>query len=987
MSDQSSFNLSTQSSGPVECLGRTFPSDQARREHYLKLLAAKLKDPAFRKTDGFPKGTDEAILSLSDPPYYTACPNPWIADFVNAYGTSYVSQKPYHREPLAADVSEGKYHPIYKLHPYHTKVPHRAIMRYILHYTEPGQIVYDGFCGTGMTGVAAKLCGDKAEVQELGFRVLDDGTILDEIGHPFSKIGSRFAILGDLSPAATFIASYGNSLDPERFSAAARRIIDAVETGCGWMYSTLTGASPSETELAANAVSNCKDETELRSLLQSSKSLRQRIGASRTQLQVGKVNFVVWSDVFLCSECGTDVVFWDSAVEYDAGKVRDEFHCPQCRAALKKRDLDRKMTSVFDPYLKKTLKQGVQIPVLINGRSESGKIAKRPDVFDEALSEKIQSITSTLRPPIAALLENGFNTSQPIRSHGFTHVHHFYTARNLAVLVRALAQCHEPSEIALITKVAFRISKRYGLTYQAGSWGAGGGPTTGTLYVPSLVKELNMISMLEAASDASDVNTGRGGSVAIITTQSSSYVAAPSGCCDYLFLDPPFGANIMYSELNSFWEAWLQVATEPTSEAIENDKHGKGIEEYKGLLEKCFREAYRLLKPGRWMTVEFSNTQASIWNAIQTTLQEVGFVVANVSALDKQKGSFKAITTTTAVKQDLVISAYKPNGGLEERFRKKGTTIEGVWDFIKTHLRNLPVVKAKSGQLEIIAERDPRVLYDRMVAFYVGHSTPVPLSSAEFQAALGENFVERDGMWFLPEQVNEYDKKRAQMEGVGQLVIFVEDERSAIDWLRGRLKEKPKTYQDLQPEFMQQLNTSWKKWEARPELRALLDQNFLCYDGTGEVPSQIHSHLSTDYKDLRNLPKDHAQLRQKAKDRWYVPDPKKNVDVETLRNKRLLEEFWSYLPDGYISAARSPDRNPTLPMPGMASPRPKVPRSKKLKQVRTEAVRVGFKFCYQQKDYPTILAVADMLPESVLNEDEQLQMIYDNAALRAEAAT
>jgi hypothetical protein len=302
-------------------------------------------------------------------------------------------------------------------------------------------------------------------------------------------------------------------------------------------------------------------------------------------------------------------------------------------------------------------------------------------------------------------------------------------------------------------------------------------------------------------------------------------------------------------------------------------------------------------------------------------------------------------------------------------------------------LRNLPVVKPKGGQLEPIAERDPRILYDRMVAFYVGHSTPVPLSSAEFQAELASNFVERDGMWFLPEQVSEYDKKRAQMEGVGQLVIFVEDERSAIDWLRNELNEKPRTTQDIQPDFMQQLNASWKKWEARPELKVLLDQNFLCYDGTGEVPSQIHSYLSTQFKELRNLPKDHAQLRQKAKDRWYVPDPKKNVDVETLRNKRLLEEFWSYLPDGYISAARSPDRNPTLPMPGMASPRPKVPRSKKLKQVRTEAVRVGFKFCYQQKDYPTILAVADMLPESVLNEDEQLQMIYDNAALRAEAAT
>jgi len=386
------------------------------------------------------------------------------------------------------------------------------------------------------------------------------------------------------------------------------------------------------------------------------------------------------------------------------------------------------------------------------------------------------------------------------------------------------------------------------------------------------------------------------------------------------------------------------------------------------------------------MTVEFSNSQAAVWNSIQTALQEAGFVVANVAALDKQQRSFRSVTTTTAVKQDLVISAYKPNGGLEERFAKTGATIEGVWDFMRTHLRNLPVVKARGGQLEPIAERDPRILHDRMVAFYVGHSTPVPLSSAEFQSELGGHFVERDGMWFLPEQVNEYDKKRAQMENVGQLVIFVEDERSAIDWLRSFLKERPSAYNDIQPDVMQQLNASWKKREARPELKVLLDQNFLCYDGTGEVPSQIHGYLSTQFKGLRNLAEDHAQLRQKGKDRWYVPDPKKNIDVETLRNKRLLEEFWSYLPDGYISSARSPDRNPTLPIPGLTTSRPKVPRSKKLKQVRTEAVRVGFKYCYQQKDYPTILAVADMLPDSVLNEDEQLQMLYDNAALRAGAA-
>src|SRR5207237_5100363 len=131
---------------------------------------------------------------------------PFVAEFIQHYSKPYDPNAPYSREPFSADVSEGKNDPIYNAHSYHTKVPHKAIMRYILHYAEPGDVVFDGFCGTGMTGVAAQLCGDRGEVQTLGYRVLDDGTILNEEGRPFSKLGARRAILNDLSPAATFIS-------------------------------------------------------------------------------------------------------------------------------------------------------------------------------------------------------------------------------------------------------------------------------------------------------------------------------------------------------------------------------------------------------------------------------------------------------------------------------------------------------------------------------------------------------------------------------------------------------------------------------------------------------------------------------------------------------------------------------------------------------------------------------------------------------------
>src|SRR5215510_12721800 len=176
----------TQVEGSVECLGMTFENDEKRRAYFLEKLREKLKDPEFHQIEGFPIGSDEDILAISDPPYYTACPNPFLEDFIKYYGRLSDPDVPYSREPFASDVSEGKSDPIYNAHSYHTKVPHKAIMRYILHYTEPGQIVLDGFCGTGMTGVAAQLCGDRTTIESIGYNVASNGTIHNENGVPLS---------------------------------------------------------------------------------------------------------------------------------------------------------------------------------------------------------------------------------------------------------------------------------------------------------------------------------------------------------------------------------------------------------------------------------------------------------------------------------------------------------------------------------------------------------------------------------------------------------------------------------------------------------------------------------------------------------------------------------------------------------------------------------------------------------------------------------
>ena len=117
-------------------------ADQARREEYRRRLAEYLKDPAFRAIEGFPIGSDEDILALSDPPYYTACPNPFLPEIIEQWQQEReqireklgLKEEKYQRDPFASDVSEGRNGPIYNAHTYHTKVPHKAIMRYILHY-------------------------------------------------------------------------------------------------------------------------------------------------------------------------------------------------------------------------------------------------------------------------------------------------------------------------------------------------------------------------------------------------------------------------------------------------------------------------------------------------------------------------------------------------------------------------------------------------------------------------------------------------------------------------------------------------------------------------------------------------------------------------------------------------------------------------------------------------------------------------------------
>lgn len=878
---------SLQEAGPVTVLGMTFPNDEERRAYFREQLRAKL--PELRKIEGFPIGSDDDIINLSDPPYYTACPNPWLNDFIAEWEQEKLQLEAEGKrhpnivvnEPYAADVSEGKNNPVYTAHTYHTKVPHPAIMRYILHYTQPVDIILDGFAGTSMTGVASSGVSNPSD------KYLQN--LLKELND--AQAGVRHAICGDLSPYASSISSFYNSpLSLLVFKKEVEKIFKELKDECSWMYDVFD------------------DNGNV----------------------IGKINFVVWSDYFTCPNCGQEYSFWPTAIDRDNKCIRDIYPCPHCGIIHSKKDSSNVMESYLDNRLGLVRQQVKYEPVIIAYKGLNGgkMYTKEPSSVDMQLIEKINDLSIYDWYPVDKM-PDGSKTSDPKSSHNIQYVHEFFSKRNLFVLARLLSKIdksiYRQSLRFLFTGILQRSSKMNRVhvnNYFNGGGGWNGGFLKGTLYVPNAPTETSVLEQisdkLAAISRLIESLPQKRENIQYVGSATSLNVNSSS--IDYIFIDPPFGANISYSELNSLPEPWLKVVTNNSVEAIENKSQGKSSDYYRTTMSACFHEFYRVLKPGKWMTIEFSNTSAAVWNAIQTALHNSGFVIASVSALDKKQGSFNAVTTTTAVKQDLIISCFKPSEKLLYKFENEAPETN-IWDFIDELLSRLPLHLEHDNKTMAVVERCPKILYDRLISFYVQHSFPVPLNAQEFQVGLRERYAERDGMYFLPSQAAKYDELRKSTQGFQASLFFVDSEQGGIAWLNNELVT-PQTYQDLQPKWMQAIN-GVRKGDILPELMQILEENFI----------------------------------KESDGKWRKPNLQDDVDLAALRHKALMREF-----KVYVEVAQKPRG--------------------KIKEARVEALRAGFKQCYQDKDFATIVAVGDRIPQNLLTEDEQLLQFYEIASSR-----
>ena len=871
-------SMQFQQNGPVTCLGREFPNDQARREYFREELRKKLPD--LRQIEGFPIGEDDDIINLSDPPYYTACPNPWLNDFIaewekekgqlEAEGKRKADFEV--KEPYAYGIKQGKNSAIYNAHTYHTKVPHEVIMRYVLHYTQPGDLILDGFAGTGMTGVAATACANptRDEKQDIEIDFQDNG---------FSKPrwGARHAICGDLSPICFHIASnYNRDVNTSNLSLALNSILRSLHERFDSFYEIETNQGKAH------------------------------------------VNYFVWSKVLSCKNCGAELVVHDLSYDYKTQTLYNKLTCPNCGMVQDKNEAARVETMIYDEYINETYSQNKYVCCLANvsikGRGRSFVKANNKVDYPEFVGYLPTNLLGD---------KEQWGDTWRLGSHvGFSRVHNFYHKRTQYVL-SYLYNLINREQLELKDTLMFiftsmlpklTVMNRY--MPQHGSR-ALVGPLANTMYVPPMGVENNPIDQFEyqAGKVLRAIANCHRGSVTQISSASNSQVEDES--IDYIFTDPPFGANIMYSELNSISESWLKLRTNTKEEAISSETQHKDIGEYQELMTRCFQEYNRVLKPGKWMTVEFSNTSAAFWNSLQYSIKNAGFVIAAITDLNKERGGLHAMLGPISVKQDLAISCYKPKSFISdvEDVSSKNT----LWDFVSEHLEHVAIFVKKGNRTIFVSEREPRIIYDRVISYYIQKGYRIPMDAQEFQQGLRERYVERDGMFFTPAQAAVYEDKKKQTPEFVPMGIIVSDEANGIQWLKNQLRDTPKTYQEIQPEWMQAIN-GIRKGDILPELKQLLEENFIEIEGG----------------------------------KWRLPNMQDDVDKDAMRTKSLLREFKIY-----VEAASKPKA--------------------KIKEARVEALRAGFKQCYIDKDFQTIVMVGDKIPQNLRDEDEVLLQFYEIA--------
>lgn len=543
-------------------------------------------------------------------------PNPNLRAFVEQH----LRERPYDSEtddydvrPNIGSIKVSKRTPIYGLHAYDSKKPPDAVRQYIEHFTKPGDLVFDPFVGSGMTAVA-------------------------------SLLSRRKCLAVDLSPLAVFVTSqYCSPVSIAELHKATQRVLRRLDTDRQRLYATTCG----------------------------------RCGKS------AEIYFTVYSQTYQCARCMSIVPIFDALACQDPAEDSEKFEpfCPKCSAR-----------GVAERISTRQKRHGY-MPVLIQYECDCSPKEHIERTHSDSNKREYRVFVDTDLPAISNIEKSKPKAWYPNRRmlweekkegawgalwrpyHGdIRRVDQFFTPRNLDALSCLLAAIDAEKDTRVRDALRFLfsgfvLSQSKLQRYHPGSTFPNM-VAPGLLYVAPMVKEYNAFQWFEgkaksAVKGFSELQCVDPTQVFLSTESATELERIPPNSVDYIFTDPPYGGRIQYGELNFIQEAWLGFDHDwRHEEIIVNTVRGKNEAEWEGLMRSAFLHCFRVLKPGRWLSLCYHDSAEGTWELVQDILAEVGFIAettAGAVAIDAKEKSLKQITADKITKRDLVINFRKPN--------------------------------------------------------------------------------------------------------------------------------------------------------------------------------------------------------------------------------------------------------------------------------------------------------------------------------------
>lgn len=535
---------------------------------------------------------------------------------LRAFVVQHIKERPYDpaiddynvpafKEPITIDKRKSE---SMDLHIYWSKKPHDAIRQYIRHYTQPGDLVLDPFCGSGGTALAALMEGRKA-------------------------------IAIDRSPAATFITkNYCTPVNVQELQKAFEELKRQINPEINFLYET-----------------RC-----------------DRCGGNATTA------YTVYSQVFQCPRCMEKVPLFDCVDEESRtpqGKTKTITMCPHCHCKgvneiISTRAEKFGAVPVLVSYF---CKDGCK-PVRGERRHNDADPRKR-GYFEQFDLAKIREIEAKPIPHWYPTIEmiKGRETcvKRNLAAQGVRTVADLFTKRNLWALATIRDACVNSAArdflLFVLDTAILTVSRMCRHDYPS--------VMAGTYYVPPINRELNVwenflgrlprkIKGILAIADSIETQK----LFLMVSTQSATSIKQiETSSIDYIFTDPPYADKVQYGELNFIWEAWLGLDTHwHDEEIIVNEVRGKTEEDWTNMMRQAMAECFRVLKPGRWLSLCYHDTSEGTWALVQQIMTEMGFIPdATDSALfiDTGQKSYNQITADKVTKRDLIINFRKPKPG------------------------------------------------------------------------------------------------------------------------------------------------------------------------------------------------------------------------------------------------------------------------------------------------------------------------------------